>query len=96
MLTIIFVLLAFVAALLPVALLGGSDARSRAVAAAELIALGGCEHQEMINRYRQTEVMHCSDDGITVYVQTRTRIPLPDRVNLVLYVHAQARAVHAL
>lgn len=92
----LMLVLAMVTALIPISILSAADARSRAVAAADLIAMAGCEAQVRINHYRDTEVLQCSDDGIAVSVQTRTRISLPLRLGLVLYVHAQAQAVHAL
>lgn len=95
-LTIIVVLMALPLATLPLVIVGAADARSRAVAAADLIALAGCEHLSALNRYHQTEVVACTDDGISVSVQTRTRIPWVEKLGLSMYVHAQAQAVHAL
>lgn len=84
------------AAMIPISLIAASDARSRAVAAADLIALSGCENSSAINIYEETEVRECHDDGISVSVQTRTRLSLPKMLGISWFVHARAQAVHAL
>jgi hypothetical protein len=94
---IVFIMaLAMPAALMPFSLIAASDARSRATSAADLIALHGCEPGMRINRYPETEVVECTDDGISVYVRTRARIHLPTVLRLSLFVHARAHAVHEM
>lgn len=72
-----------------------SLSHNRASTAADLIAVSGCESAHRIALFNESELVTCDDDGITIAVETRTRINLPLRV-LTLFAHARAHAVHAL
>lgn len=93
---ILVVTVALPAAGIPLSLINAADARTRAAAAADLIALNGCENASDLNPYRDTSVVECTDDGIAVHVETRTRISLPRVLGLSLFVHARAHAVHEM
>lgn len=72
-----------------------SVSHNRASTAADLIAFSGCDEAHRIAVFNDSELVTCNDDGVTVSVETRTRINLPLRV-LPLFAHARAQAVHEL
>lgn len=89
-------LTALPAAAIPLSLQAAADARSRAAVAADMIAMNGCDADDALNIYADTDVVECFDDGVTVSVQTRTRLALPQFLGFTWFVHAQAQAVHSL
>lgn len=70
-------------------------AQSRATSSADLIALSGCELAHDLASQNNSHLVTCTDDGVTISVETRTRINLPLRVTA-LFAHARAQAVHDL
>lgn len=70
-------------------------AHHAAVTAADLVALSGCEKADELSLANRSHIVHCIDDGVTISVETRSRINLPLRVHM-LFAHAKAQAVHEL
>lgn len=72
-----------------------SVSNNRAATSADVIAMSGCERAHRIASFNYSEVVTCVDDGVTIVVETRSKINLPLRVPP-LFVHARAHAVHEL
>jgi hypothetical protein len=89
-------LIALPAAILPISLMAAADARSRAVAVADSVALAGCAASKTLNIYPDIEITECVDDGISVSVRTRAPLSLPTFLGIRWFIHAQAQGVHTL
>ena len=87
--------LLFLAFVLTLSFAAVSAAENRATTAADLIAIHGCSFAHRLGEKNESNVISCNDDGVTVSVETRTRINLPLRV-ITLFAHARAQAVHEL
>ena len=70
-----------------------ATAQNRAAISADLIAVSGCDFAKNLSMHNGAEVVRCSDDGVRIAVETRTRINLPLRVTT-LFAHARAQSVH--